>query len=142
MSLAKSYEMELPPWSIGPLCGPYGPLILQNLGYIKEFAAKNSLVNINTPEHAGMLAGYTLANLQPQALPDVAASVAAQLRRPIYGGMKLPHLHYGDNIYLLSDKQWADFSSKVLTDVKAKLGATQKVTFEQLAEVAAGTQTL
>jgi hypothetical protein len=56
--------------------------------------------------------------------------------------MKLPHLHYGDNIYLLSDRQWADFSSKVLTEIKAKLGATQKVTFEQLAEAAAGTQTL
>ena len=40
------------------------------------------------------------------------------------GGKRTPHLHYKGEIYLLNEKQWKDFSSKVLQDFSKKLAAT------------------
>jgi len=129
---------RLLPGPHGPIAGPHNPLMLKYLELINVYAKEHKLVNINTPANMAMLCGYELVNL-PTA---EAGSTAAQFRKMIYGGMKLPHLHSGDNIYLLDDKQWADFSATVLTGIKDKLNATQKVTFDQLADLAAGTQTL
>lgn len=59
-----------------------------------------------------------------------------------WGGMKGPHLHYGGEIYILSDKQWQDFSAQVLGKLKEKLNSAQKVTFNQLMEVSDAVESL
>jgi len=55
--------------------------------------------------------------------------------RPFPGGLRQPHVHYGTDIYILDRKQWQDFSSKVMADLRANLEAAKTVGFEQLVEM-------
>jgi len=54
----------------------------------------------------------------------------------LYGGRKTPHLHLNENTYLLSPKQWREFSTTMLKDFSEKLAAANTVNFEQFMDVA------
>lgn len=54
--------------------------------------------------------------------------------RPYPGGLRIPHLHFKNDVYLLTEEQWREFSSTVLKDLRAKLGKTRTITFDQLVE--------
>ena len=54
---------------------------------------------------------------------------------PFPGGMRIPHLHFRGDIYQLNDRQWSEFSSKVVNDFKARLGNINKIGFEQVMEM-------
>lgn len=56
--------------------------------------------------------------------------------RGIYGGMRVPHLHFQGNVYLLNDRQWRDFSGQVLESLNKKLSAAQAVAFDDVIDVA------
>ena len=50
-------------------------------------------------------------------------------------GLRLPHLHYEDKIYILSKVQWAGFSSKMLTEFSKSLTATKTISFDHMQEL-------
>jgi len=52
--------------------------------------------------------------------------------RWIYGGIRVPHLHYKDEIYLLDRDQWNTFSNSILSEVAKKIEQSSKVGFDQL----------
>ena len=53
----------------------------------------------------------------------------------IYGGMKIAHLHYKDDIFILNKEQWKDFSGQVLDKFRQKLNKINSVNYEQLMEL-------
>lgn len=54
----------------------------------------------------------------------------------IRGGMKIPHLHFADQLYLLTEEQWKDFSGMMLAKIRDKLAKTNAVSFDQLMDLA------
>ena len=54
---------------------------------------------------------------------------------PTRGGMITPHLHYGGEMYMLSDARWAAFSKDAMRAVADKLGKVQRVTFDQVMDL-------
>ena len=60
------------------------------------------------------------------------ASMYMRPPRGINGGIKTPHLHYGDEIYLLDRAQWNEFSQKIMVEVSEKLKGPNQVNFDQL----------
>lgn len=53
----------------------------------------------------------------------------------IYGGKRVPHLHYRGKIYLLNQRQWERFSSKIIKEFTAKLAKAKTVNFEHFMEM-------
>jgi hypothetical protein len=71
---------------------------------------------------------------------DTGGTARVLIWDPTRGGMRMPHLHYGGEIYALTETQWADFSKNAMSALAKKLGEAQKITFEnvmQLSEVTA-----
>src|SRR3990172_10239212 len=62
--------------------------------------------------------------------------------RPIPGGIRIPHLHFRRDIYLLNERQWKDFSVKVIKDFQAKLSKVNTVSFEQAMEISEAVDSL
>lgn len=67
---------------------------------------------------------------------EAAAAKAGSF--PIYpwpnGGMKIAHLHFGRDIYVLNERQWKDFSTQIMDSYKEKLSKVNVVNFDQLME--------
>lgn len=53
-----------------------------------------------------------------------------------YGGMRVPHLHYRGETYLLDTKQWKTFSGEIIEDFSKRLAESKTVNFEQFVELA------
>lgn len=51
------------------------------------------------------------------------------------GGMKVPHLHFNGEIYVLNKKQWSEFSGEILKEFSKKLTETKTVSFGQLMDL-------
>lgn len=49
------------------------------------------------------------------------------------GGMRAPHFHTGDQIYLVPEKAWAEFTREVKRDLSEKLAKVRRVSFDELA---------
>lgn len=107
------------------------PIWLKNLKLIEEKINKFNLHPVNSE----------LLPAEPQAVTmGVRDKEEARLmikRPPIPGGIKIPHLHFKGDIYLLDEKQWKEFSSQVVTDFQAKLNRVNvnAVSFEQVMEI-------
>lgn len=54
---------------------------------------------------------------------------------PFPGGLKIPHLHYKNDIFVLKPKQWKDFSHKVIGEMQEKLASASRVGFEELMDI-------
>jgi hypothetical protein len=71
--------------------------------------------------------------------PEAAAttSLAARFPKPLPypGGLRVPHLHYKGDIFVVNDKQWQEFTKGVLEGFRAKLAKAQTVSVEQLVEL-------
>jgi len=55
--------------------------------------------------------------------------------RPIPGGIRIPHLHFRGDVYLLNESQWKEFSGKVVKEFQTKLARVNTVSFEQVMEI-------
>jgi len=55
--------------------------------------------------------------------------------RPFPGGLRFPHLHFGDDIYPLDRNQWNEFSGQVVESFQERLGGAQVVGFRQLLDL-------
>ncbi len=54
---------------------------------------------------------------------------------PFPGGLKMPHLHYKNDIFVLKPKQWKDFSHKVMGEMQEKLANAGRVGFGELMDI-------
>lgn len=98
-------------------------------------------------KNATLIQKFIQANaIDPSPIRAVSAKAAPTARTlidlGIRGGIRVPHLHFNDKIYMLNDKQWAQFSGGIITDGKTRLAKTKKVSFEQGMLLASATQTL
>ena len=106
---------------------PGKQLLWFNSKMVGELVASMKLVPAQVNVVAGGLraAGAEhMAGAAPTALSAVAYDGT-------HGGIRALHLHFNNQIYILTDKQWADISQKILTDVKAKLSNVKEISFEE-----------
>jgi hypothetical protein len=59
------------------------------------------------------------------------AAIGAVAYNGTHGGIRALHLHFNDQIYLLTEKQWGEISQKILANVKAKLNNVKEISFEE-----------
>jgi hypothetical protein len=100
----------------GPFCGggPLGPLLpyselVENIVTQKQVESYSSKVSSK----------------------DTTPTESATIR----GGIRVPHLHYNGEIYLLNKEQWNEFTSEIIKDFKRKLDEAQNVSFSQFMEL-------
>jgi hypothetical protein len=97
-----------------PIGGNWAYMV-KNRQIIGEFIKVNEL----KPVVIGAIAGRAAPTAQ--ALLDLG----------IRGGIRVPHLHFNNRIYMLNDAQWAKFSRSIIADCKAKLAKVKEVSFEE-----------
>jgi len=56
-------------------------------------------------------------------------------RPPIPGGIRLAHVHFKDEIYILNDEQWKDFTTSVIKDFQARLARAKTVDLQKVIEL-------
>lgn len=54
---------------------------------------------------------------------------------PFPGGMKYPHLHYKDDIFVLEADQWKAFSHQVMEEMREKLVEAGRVSYDELMNI-------
>jgi hypothetical protein len=52
-----------------------------------------------------------------------------------YGGMRVPHLHYEGNTFLLNVEQWKAFSGGIIKEFSRKLAEANAVNFGQMMDL-------
>ena len=52
--------------------------------------------------------------------------------------MRVPHLHFGGDLFVLSPEQWKSFSGAVVNDLNNKLSAVSSLSFDQVRDIAEG----
>jgi hypothetical protein len=81
-------------------------------------------------------------------LPSNATSLAEEgaakafRRIPFPGGIRLPHVHFKGDMYLLSGEQWKDFSGKLVKEFQSKLSKAHVLSFDSLMELSAAIDTV
>ena len=66
---------------------------------------------------------------QAKAVPTIRWPI------PFPGGMRIPHFHYGRDVYLLKPNQWNEFSKMVVKDIQSRIAGANEVGFEQVMEL-------
>ena len=107
-----------------------------------------------------LIAQHKLKALPPEAYPylpmagepGVAAFTTAPasgkkasgLRWPIPfpGGMRIPHLHFNEDIYLVEPKQWKEFSHAVVKDIQQRLANAAETSFDEILQLGQSTASL
>lgn len=110
-------------------------VLIPNARKIGEFLKQHQIPAFN--EHQISKDLELKLSTDPEPLPWIQ-----QLQYSVRGGMKVPHLHLADHIYLLNDKQWQEFSGMMLKSIKDKLDNTNKVNFDQLMTLASAAEKL
>jgi len=104
------------------------PIWLKNIDMISEFISKNMLKPVQ-PE--------SLPNIQPvraESAEQVNASLIID-RRPYPGGIRIPHLHFGGELYLVKEELWREFSGRIVKEFQAKLANAKGISFEDAMEL-------
>ncbi len=52
-----------------------------------------------------------------------------------YGGMRVPHLHFEGDLFLLNAEQWKAFSGGIIKEFSQKLAGANAVSFGQLMDL-------
>ena len=120
------------------------PEILINYsGLIQQLVKEGKLIPISKMEsvRTRVMAG---PQPEPPTLPVKTTALSIPLSNTVdwwwkYGGIRAPHLHYGEEVYTLNETQWQAFSSTVLRDVAKKLNRAKNIGFDQFVNVANAT---
>jgi hypothetical protein len=123
------------------LPGPYTPGKWANI-----WAAELPVVEKFVRENMDKLQKWQQAAEIPIAQAEVVARVTGPTRTTLlwhnpYGGMKLPHVHYAGDMYVLTESQWTELSKSVMGNIADKLRGAGRVPFDQvmgLSELSAG----
>jgi len=112
------YEMvKLPPWW---LRGLPADLWLQHGRIVEKFITEQKLKPVDQKFLVTKL--EVLAGQPAQAIATATATAKARLNPiDIRGGIRIAHLHFRNDVYLLDAAQWKAFSGKVLEQFSAKL---------------------
>ncbi|MBM7867706.1 hypothetical protein GTO89_13755 [Heliobacterium gestii] len=114
-----------------PISGiPYVDLKI-SVKQVEEFIHKKQIPSI---DH--LVALHTMKGVDAVKTAPMDRHISLQLKN---GGLKIPHLHLNDHIYMLDQEQWREFSGMMLAKVKEKIAQTNSVSFEQLAELSSVT---
>jgi len=70
-----------------------------------------------------------------EQVAEPAAKSRAIKPRPFPGGMRIPHLHYGGDVYLVPEEKWQAISQTFLGKFQDKLKNARNVSFEQIMEL-------
>ncbi len=110
---------------------------------IKKFRLK-ALDVASYPSMPAMDAGMIEEVAMNATRAKAATVIPPKLRwpRPFPGGLRIPHVHFGADVYLLNDVQWKDFSTSVLRDVTKRISSAKEISFEQTVELAEAVNTL
>jgi hypothetical protein len=133
-----AYEMvKVPHWW---LRGLPADLWLQHSHIVERFIKEAKLTAVNPKflvTKLEVLAG------PPQAVATATATARGKLQSiDIRGGIRIAHLHFQNNIYLLDAAQWKAFSGKVLGEFSAKLSKASTVSFDQLLDLSDAVDTI
>jgi hypothetical protein len=83
---------------------------------------------------------YLLGETPFQTLAPMMLNTQPELKlkfRPIPfpGGWPYPHLHFNGEIFKLNEKQWADFSARIVKDLQTRLSKLNTIRFEQVMQI-------
>jgi hypothetical protein len=98
------------------IAGPYNPMFFRYANLVESAIKKMNLVP------------YVSKQIKEKSLENTQISLD-----PIwwkYGGIKVPHLHLHDQVYILNDEQWKTFSKTLLSAFKTQLEKASAVSFE------------
>ena len=134
-----AYEMvKLSPWW---LRGRPADLWLQHGHIVEKFIKEAKLTPVDQKFLVTKL--EVLAGQPAQAVATATATARAMLRPiDIRGGIRIAHLHFRNDIYLLDAVQWKAFSGKVLGEFSAKLSKASTVSFDQLLDLSDAVDTI
>jgi hypothetical protein len=126
-----AYQMvKLPPWW---LRGIPADLWLQHGRIVEGFIKEQKLKPVD-PKF--LVTKLEVLTAEPQAVASATATAKARLNPiDIRGGIRIAHLHFQNNVYLLDAAQWKAFSGKVLEQFSAKLSKASTVSFDQLLDL-------
>jgi hypothetical protein len=112
-------------------------LILKNGGRWDFWVAQVEIIERFVKATRSELTQIKIAAQSPVELGTKAPAAAGKaiLWDPTRGGMRMPHLHYAGEIFLLNEAQWASFSKSAIKALTEKLGKAQKVGFEDVMQV-------
>jgi len=121
----------------------YDMLHLKNGGGRDFWVSQAEVVGRYVEANAKVLTRVVVAGQSPVVFAgasgvSTAAAGRAMIWDPTRGGMRMPHLHYAGEIYILNESQWADFSKSAVAALGEKLGRAQKVTFENVMQLSEG----
>lgn len=118
----------------------YDVLILKNGGRRDFWVSQVSIIERYIKANLNELVRIQVAvqspvGLKAKAETRSAAASKAIIWDPTRGGMRMPHLHYAGEIYILNERQWAAFSKTAMKALAEKLDKVQRVTFEDVMQV-------
>jgi hypothetical protein len=134
-----AYEMvNVPHWW---LRGRPADLWLQHSHIVERFVKEAKLTPVDQKFLVTKL--EVLAGQAPQAVATATVTARGKLLPiDIRGGIRIAHLHFRNDIYLLDAVQWKVFSGKVIGEFSAKLSKASTVSFDQLLDLSDAVDTI
>lgn len=129
------YTLNIPEWLLRPpwIFGGRMAFWIQNIRIVEEYIRANNLKGVSA-EH---LPSQTMFGGPVMIAAEMEMKSPTTLPRPIPfpGGIKVAHLHYKGEVYLLSQEQWKEFSAGIVKGFQDKLSKVSSIGFEQAMEV-------
>jgi hypothetical protein len=108
-----------------------------NVKFISQFIEKNRIKAIEKDN----LIKDDPVPISPIRIENIAIELKYLKPKPFPGGMRVPHLHFKDDIYLLNHEQWKDFSAMAVKNFQEKLAKVETVSFDKLMELSDAIET-
>lgn len=112
----------------------YDLLVLKNGGRRDFWIAHAPMVGRFIEAHAKDLTKVQVPGevrtVAPAETPMLAHAMGRMVFHDPRGGMRMPHLHFGGEIFILSEPQWAEFSKAAVNTMTERLKGAHKVGFD------------
>lgn len=106
---------------------------LTNAGIIKDVIKEYRLKPVAAESlHHEFMYGMNRFEFDAEAEPMMAREEKFKLPFPFPGGIRVAHLHYKGDLFMLDEKQWGSFSQKIKEGLQEKLSNANTVNFEQV----------
>ena len=117
------------------LVSKYGGRFDYWIKYVEVVAQFVEKYKIPPVEREHLLMDDPVPLISPKEMKELADIPKIRPYPPFPGGLRIPHLHLRGDIYLLTDKQWKEFSGMAVKNLQEKLGTVGTVGFDQLMEL-------
>lgn len=104
---------------------------IDNERKIGEFIEKNKISHVSR-DTAGVK--EAIEALAPENSPENVADLIDSLSG-IAGGIRIPHFHYKERLYLLNQKQWKEFSGGIVKELSERLASSGVVDIQDLVSI-------